>query len=110
MPENARLRQAWEELPKTNYGRRLANRHPDVRPEWIMRVIEATDSYERIEYGTDKADELSVRTIILGYVPDSAVWLKVVLEGYPDSGVFHTAYQLSDRQVEQIRRGSERRR
>ena len=52
MAEDARLLQAWEELPKTEHGHRqvLRTDTPDVRPEWIMRVIESPDSYQWIEY------------------------------------------------------------
>ena len=75
-----------------------------------MRVIESRDSYEWVEYGTNREGESEVRTIIAGYVADSAVWLKVVFDGFPDSGAFHTAHQLNRRQVERVRRRRERRR
>lgn len=39
MLENDRLRQAWDELPKTPHGVEIITRHSDVLPEWIIRII-----------------------------------------------------------------------
>ena len=52
MLENDRLRQAWDELPKTPHGVEITTRHSDVLPEWIIRIIESPDSYEWTEYAT----------------------------------------------------------
>ena len=109
MPENVRLRRAWEQLPKTVHGQEFENRHPDVRPEWIMRVIGSQDSYEWIEYSTTRDAELRVWTIYVGWVAEAARWLEVVFEGFPDDGEFDTAYRLRDKQAAQRLRGRTRR-
>ena len=44
MLENDRLRQVWDELPKTPHGVEITTRHSDVLPEWIIRIIESPDS------------------------------------------------------------------
>ena len=109
MADNARLRRAWEELPKTEHGRHLQSRHPDVRPEWIMRVIESRDSYEWMEYVTTHEEELRVWTIRVAWVAEAARWIEVVFEEFSDGGQFDTAYRLRDKQVEQRLKGKTRR-
>ena len=38
--ENERLRREYDALPKTPWhGDDTQERHPDIRPEWVMRVI-----------------------------------------------------------------------
>ena len=110
MAESARLRRAWESLPKTRHGREMPNRHPDVRPEWIIYVIESQNPYEWMEYGATQDGELTVQTILVEYVPEINVWVKVVFDGYSDSGEFHTAHKLRGSQVEQIQSIRARRR
>ena len=80
MPENERLRRAWEELPKNEHGREMPNRHPDVRPEWIMGVIESPDTYEWLEYSATPEEELRIWRIQVGWVSGIATWIKVVFE------------------------------
>lgn len=109
MAENARLRRAWEELPKTTHGHQVENRHPDVRPEWIMRVTESQDSYEWTEYSTTSEEELRVWTIRVGWVTEIERWLEVVFEEFPKGGQFHTAYLLRRRQARQSLWGRTRR-
>ena len=109
MPENARLRRAWEELPKTSHGREMPNRHPDVRPEWIMRVIESPDSYEWIEYSATLDEELRVWRIQVGWIPESETWIQVVFEERVTGDEFDTAYRLRGKQAEQRLKGRTRR-
>ena len=87
----------------------MVNRHPDVRPEWVIRAIESSD-YEWTEYSTTPVGDLVVQTILVGYIAEVDVWVKVVFEGYLDGGKFHTAHQLRRRQMDQIRSIRERRR
>jgi hypothetical protein len=109
MPENARLRRAWEELPKTPHGREMPNRHPDKRPEWIMHIIESPDSYQWIEYSTTPEEGLRVWGVRVGWVPEIETWIKVVFEEGATGDKFDTAYRLRDRQAEHQLRGRTRR-
>lgn len=109
MADNARLRRAWEELPKTEHGRHLQSRHPDVRPEWIMRVIESRDSYEWIEYSTTPEEGLRVWRVQVGWVPEIETWIKIVFEEGITGDEFDTAYRLRDKQAEHQLRGRTRR-
>ena len=87
--EIEQLRREFYTLPKTNpHGMEQQIRHPDIRPQWIMRVIHAP--YERWE-------DLG-QTILVGRVPEFNRWIKVVFSGSPESGFFNTAY--ADRRLE----------
>ena len=84
-----RLRREFEALPKTNpHGMEQQIRHPDIRPEWIMRII--MEPHERWE-------DLG-QTILAGRVPEFNRWIKVVFAGSPEYGLFNTAY--ADRRLE----------
>ncbi len=109
MSENARLRRAWEEFPKTAHGRLIEERHPDLRPEWIMRIIESLDSYEWLEYGTTPDGQLRIWIIRAGWVTEIETWIEVVFEERSGDDEFHTAYRLRDKQVEHRLRGRSRR-
>lgn len=37
--DNSRLLRAFDQLPKTIHSTDVFKRHPEVRPEWIMRII-----------------------------------------------------------------------
>jgi hypothetical protein len=86
--ENERLRRAFERLPKDpSHGESVLLRHSDIRPEWVMRVIaEPHDRYEETRPGSEP------KTIIVGRVPESRQWIKVVFLGNPETGLFLTAY------------------
>ena len=85
--ENRRLRQAYEDLPKTDmHGISATERHPDVRPEWVMQII--AEPYERFE--EYRAGRLM--TVLVGRVPPAPQWIKLVFVGDPETGLFHTAY------------------
>ena len=63
-------------------------RHPDIKPEWVMRVIEYPyDQWEEITRSGD------LRTVIVGRVAQSNQWIKVVFSGIGDSRELITAYQ-----------------
>ena len=84
--ENRRLREAYEELPKTErHGISNAERHPDIEPEWIMQII--ANPYDRFEEyrGGERM------TILVGKVPQARHWIKLVFWGDPETGLFHTA-------------------
>ena len=85
--ENLRLRLAYEDLPKTElHGFSSEERHPDVRPEWIMQIIaEPYDRFEEYRAGTRM-------TVLVGRVPQARQWIKLVFIGDPETGLFHTAY------------------
>ncbi len=87
--EIEQLRREFYALPKTSpHGMEQQIRHPDIRPEWIMRIIK--NPYER---WLDRN-----QTILAGRVPEFNRWIKVVFTGSPESGFFHTAY--ADRRLE----------
>ena len=109
MEERARLLRAWEELPKTPHGRQIEDRHPDVRPEWIMYVVESPNAYEWTEYSSTDEENLRVWTIRVAWVSEIARWVEVVIEEFSDGGQFDTAYRLRDKQVEQRLKGKTRR-
>ena len=48
--EDRRLRREYEALPKTPWhGEETPNHHPDIRPEWVVRVIR--EPYDQQELG-----------------------------------------------------------
>ena len=87
--ENARLRRAFDRLPKSgSHGSAVTSRHPDVRPEWIISIIE--DPYDDwVE--TDDISGQSM-TVIVGRVPQFGQWIKVVFVGVGDTRKLLTAY------------------
>lgn len=86
--EDARLRSEFDRLPKTpRHGATLGQRHGDVLPEWIVRIVaEPYDRYSEIKNG-------QLMTILVGRVPSSRRWIKVIFIGTPENGLFHTAYR-----------------
>ena len=91
--ESLRLRQEYEALPKTPaHGAETELPHPNIRPEWVMRIIDApNDQWEEIARG-------EVRSILVGCVAQFNQWIVVVFIGDTNAGVFHTAY--ADRRLE----------
>lgn len=87
--EIEQLRREFDALPKTvPHGMEQQTRHPDIRPEWIMRIIK--NPYERwLDRG---------QTVLAGRVPELNRWIKVVFIGNPEFGLFNTAY--ADRRLE----------
>ena len=86
--ENARLRQAFDRMPKIpGHGETVLGRHGSIRKEWIMRVI--AEPYERYETITSDGER---RTILTGRVPEAKHWIMVVFVGEPKTGRFLTAY------------------
>ncbi len=55
--------------------------------EWVMLII--ANPYERYPEYRDG----TLRTILVGRVPESRQWIKVVFEGTPETGGFLTAYR-----------------
>jgi hypothetical protein len=88
--EIARLRRAYQAMHKVHgHGDETFERHPDIRPEWIMKIIEEPyDQFEVHRYGRR-------RTVITGRVPQLRQWISVVFDGDPETGQFLTAYQDS---------------
>ena len=85
--EDRRLRQAYEDLPKTEiHGVSAPERHPDVHPEWVMQII--AEPYERFE---EYRGETRM-TVLVGPVPLASQWIRLVFVGDPEAGLFHTAY------------------
>ena len=85
--ERARLRRAFESLPKIpGHGESTFERHK-IPPEWIMEII--ADPYEQYEMHTPEGER---RTIIIGRVPESRQWIVVVFVGDPETGRLLTAY------------------
>ena len=90
----ARLRREFEELPKVRgHGESVILRHSNIRPEWVIRII--GDPFDRYEE-RDPAGER--QTIIVGRVPESNQWIKLVFIGDPETGILLTAY--NDRRLE----------
>ena len=86
--EDYQLRLEYEDLPKTRWhGQSTTMRHPDIRPEWIMRIVK--DPYDRWE---EIAPDGELRTLLVGRVPQFEQWIKVVFIGDLSTGSLHTAY------------------
>ena len=86
--EIERLRRAFERLPKVlGHGDSLLQRHSAIRPEWVMQII--ADPYDLY---IDARPGSEPNTIIVGRVPKSRQWIKVVFLGNPETGLFLTAY------------------
>ena len=86
--ENAELHQAFDNLRKApSHGDSALRRHGNIRPEWVMRVL--SEPYDRYEERTSSGER---RTIIVGRVPQSQQWIKLVFIGEPETGEFLTAY------------------
>ena len=63
------------------------DRHPGIRPEWVMQII--ADPYDQY---VDTRPGSEPKTVIVGRVPESRQWIKVVFLGSPETGLFLTAY------------------
>ena len=80
-------RREFAELPKILiHGESALERHPEIRPEWIMMVIYSP--YDRWQEITDG----KIRTILAGRVPEFNHWIAVVFVGNEITGSFLTAY------------------
>ena len=91
--QDRRLRREFEALPKTAHGEDTLTRHPEVRPEWIMRVIKNSyDSWER------EMPDGERRTVLVGRVPEFRQWIVVVFIGDSTTGALLTA--SPDRRLE----------
>ena len=87
--EIARLRRAFDRLPKSgSHGRAVTSRHPDMRPEWIMSIIE--NPYDEWVETDDRTGQN--RTVIAGRVPQFRQWIKLVFVGIGDTRELLTAY------------------
>ena len=92
--ENERLRREYDALPKVPvHGERAAERHPDIRPEWVMQVIyDPYDRWQRI------MEDGELRTILVGRVLPFSQWIVVVFSGDEITGELLTHY--ANRQLE----------
>ncbi len=88
--ETRRLREEFELLPKVSgHGEDVGVRHSELRPEWIMRIIE--EPYDQWQEVNSSNGE--VRIILAGRVRESNQWIRVVFAIIGDSREFITAYQ-----------------
>ena len=88
------MRRAFEELPKDPHAANWLDNHPDMRPEWVMMVIE--QPYSEWVEPDSRTGEPS--TILAGRVQASDQWIKVIFKGTdPETRLFKTAYR--DRQL-----------
>lgn len=93
--ETRRLRRAFDALPKTTHGEQVLTRHSEVRPEWVMHIVESP--YDQWQESDSRTGE--PMTILIGRIPNWNRWVKVVFEGHsPATGRFETAH--SDRRLE----------
>ena len=76
--ERRRLQRRFSELRKADRSieGNLKDRHPEMKPEWVIQVME--DPYE-YEVATSLRGER--RTIMYGRVPEYGQWLSVVFIG-----------------------------
>ena len=94
--EITRLRRAFDELPKVpGHGDEALLRHNNILPEWVMMII--AEPYHRFEELDPAGDR---QTVLVGRVPESSQWIKLVFVGDPESGRFLTAY--NDRRLQAI--------
>ncbi len=90
--DNLRLLRAFDQLPKTIHSTDVFKRHPEVRPEWIMRIIE--DPYDEwVE--TDASGRIS--RVVAGRVEDASQWIKVILSAQGRLVTAHFDHHLEDR-------------
>ena len=88
MNDSDRLRQMFDAMPKVaGHGELFEDRHQDVLPEWVMRIIQ--DPFDQIEEYVDG----ELRTLLVGRVEQSQQWIKVVFVGDLETGAFLTAYK-----------------
>jgi len=87
--ENLGLLREYDRLPKVPiHGQETINRHPGIRPEWVMSIInEPFDQWEETDYRTGE-----LRTILVGRLRPFQQWIKVVFAGVGDSRQLLTAY------------------
>lgn len=86
--ENRRLRREYEALPKTpRHGEWTHVRHPEISPEWIMRIIESP--HDRWQETTPGGE---LRTILIGRVPEFSQWIALVFSEDEITGALHTAF------------------
>lgn len=91
--ERERLLRRYEALPKTEHWiYDSVSRHSDIRPEWIVAVID--DPYEVIS----ELRGLQNVTVLTGRVPQFSQWIKVVLISEGAELSLFTAY--ADRRLE----------
>lgn len=93
--EVERLRRAFDDLPKVfGHGDSAVIRHPNIRPEWVMQILR--DPFHRYEEpGIGRQPD----TIVIGRVPESNQWIKLVFIGTPETGALLTVY--NDRRLEE---------
>ena len=93
--EAASLRRAFDALPKVQgHGDSAVIRHPNIRPEWVMQILrEPFHTFE--ELGNDR----QWNTVVVGRVPESNQWIKLVFVGEPATGALLTVY--NDRRLEE---------
>ena len=90
--ENARLRRAFDLLPKTDHAKDVFERHPEVRPEWVMQIIE--NPYDE----WTETDARSRRSrVIAGRVAGASQWIKVILNPQGQLVTSHFDHHLEDR-------------
>ena len=90
--EIERLRREFDRLPKTEHAKDVLERHPEVRPEWVMQVIEAP--YE--EWTENDARGRRSR-VIAGRVAGASQWIKVIINPQGLLITAHFDHHLEDR-------------
>lgn len=71
--DDARLRRTFDRLPKTDHANDVFERHPEVRREWVVMVMENPYG-EWIE--TDARGRMS--RVVAGRVEGASQWIKVI--------------------------------
>ena len=97
--EIARLRRAFDALPKVQgHGDHAVIRHPNIKPEWVMQILrEPFHRYEFHRY-EELGRDRQWHTIVVGRVPESNQWIKLVFISEPEKEALLTVY--NDRRLE----------
>lgn len=93
--ERRRLRREYDALPKSLHGQQTTSRHPQIKPEWVVQVI--NNPYDQKEGVTSRGEPA---IILAGRVPEYRHWIKVVLLKTTKGPEYHTAYP--DRRLNKI--------
>ena len=83
-PSLFRLRQQYDDMPKTAHGETILDRHSEIRPEWVPMIMAAPfDRWMENRPGTGEQVD-----IVVGRITGWHYWVKIVLV----DGKLETAY------------------
>ena len=94
--EIARLRRRFDALPKVfGHGQSALIRHSNIKPEWVVQILDAP-----FHIFAEVGSAGQRNTIVVGRVPESDQWIKLVFIGDLETGSLLTVY--NDRRLEDL--------